>query len=157
MPSLLRPRPGRAVLLLLAVLLAAPVAHGMQLAISRQRLCQAADFVAVAEVTSAEVLWTEGAVGGLQTRTWLATDAAVRGDAPDTLELVMPGGRIGELEQHVEHAPRFELDRRYLVFLRAGSDGAMSPLGGEQGVVLLGQGGEDEAAALATLGACGAR
>jgi len=127
--------------------------------LDRLELCDLADVVVMAEVTSFEVVWDDGADGGILTRVWFAPLLDVTGAVPDTVELILPGGKLGDIEHSVEDVPtRPELDKRYLLFLRRGDDGTFSVLGGLAGAVRISDPGETKGEryieALASVGAC---
>jgi hypothetical protein len=132
----------RLTLLFLTALLASPAA-AMQMEATRPELCTAADSVVIAEVTSFEVLWVEGDNGGILTRVWLAPLMTLRGETPDTIELLLPGGELVGVKYEVEDTPvRPELDKRYLLFLDVRSDGSSRVVGGEAGAVRIADIGE---------------
>lgn len=126
-------------------------AWGSMPELDRPTLCARAELAVVAEVTTVEPRWT--AQGTIETHVWLAVDRAVRGSAPETIEVVTSGGTIGQLTHWVEHAPALVRDRRYLLLL-APIPGAWRVVGGELGAIALGADGEDEAAAVTSLGGC---
>ena len=142
---------------LAVVLLAAP-AWAMQLELSRPELCSLADRVVIGEVTSQETLWAEGAEGGIVRRAWIAAGRDLRGSGSDTVEVLLPGGRIGEVQHRVEDVPDLHTDGRYLLFLHRHPDGSFGVLGGEQGAVRVqqpaGGAGEPFLSALASVGRC---
>jgi len=148
----------RPALIAVALLLATP-AGAMQVEASRPELCGQADSVVIAEVTSFEVLWADGDDGGILTRVWFAPLMTLRGEAPDTVELLLPRGEIDGLRFEVEDTPvRPELDKRYLLFLNVRDDGTASVVGGEAGAVRIADVGEGKGEryidALASVGAC---
>ena len=137
-------------------------ALAVQEEVDRIDLCELADAVVIAEVTSFEVLWAEGESGGILTRVWFALDMTLRGDVPETVTLVLPGGAIGTVRHEVEDQPqRPSLDRRYLLFLKQLPTGEFKVVGGEGGVAPIaepgGGGGERYIDALSSVGACHAR
>jgi len=137
-------------------------ALGVQEEVDRVDLCELADAVVIAEVTSFEVLWAEGEQGGILTRVWFALDMTLQGDAPGTVALVLAGGAIDDVRHEVEdQPPRPELDRRYLLFLKQLPDGEYRIVGGEGGAVAIAwpgeQRGERYIEALASVGGCDAR
>lgn len=126
--------------LLLCVLLFPSSVFGIEQERSREELCVAADAVVVAELTSSETVWVSGEEGGLLTRVWFAALLSLRGTPTDsTIELLLPGGEKGGLTHYVEDTPeKLDLDRRYLLFLKANPRGpGFRVLGGEAGVVAL--------------------
>ena len=77
----------------------------------------AADLVVVAEVTSQEPRWMSGNRGGIETVVWLAVGETLRGTPRDTVEVVLPHGRIGAHATGSSAAPELQLDGRYLLLL----------------------------------------
>ena len=137
-------------------------ALAVQEEVDRIDLCDLADAVVIAEVTSWEVLWVEGDSGGILTRVWFALDMTLRGDAPETVSLQLLGGDIGNVRHDVEdQPPRPQLDRRYLLFLKRLPGGEYRVVGGEGGAVVIAepgrQDGERYIEALASVGGCDAR
>ncbi len=154
-------RPSTRTTLLIAgllTLIAAP-ALSMQEEVDRLDLCDLADTVVIAEATSHEVVWAEGDEGGILTRAWFAPVMTVRGDVPDTIELLLPGGELSGVHYEVEDVPKEpDTDKRYLLFLRSTGDGAFVVVGGEAGAVRLADPGETKGEryieAVASVGAC---
>jgi hypothetical protein len=114
-------------------------ASALEVERTRHELCDAADAVVIAEVTSSETVWEEGPDGALLTRVWFAPTLAVRGDAGvGAIELLLPGGVKGEIEHYVEDTPKKpQRDRRYLLFLVFSPRGGFRVIGGEGGAVAL--------------------
>lgn len=143
----------------LAVAIAGPSA-AMQLELSRPELCGLAERVVIGEVTSGETLWAEGDTGGILRRVWLASERQLRGSGPDTVEIVLPGGTIGDVTHTVEDVPELDVDGRYLLFLSRNEAGSWQVIGGEQGAVRIQppQGGDGErfVDALVSVGRCDA-
>jgi hypothetical protein len=128
-------------------------AHALQLDLSAAQLCGLSDRVIVAEVTSKEVLWASGAEGAIETHVWLTTLQVVTGKAPETIELVLAGGTIGELTHWVEDVPALAVDQTYLLFLKDTEAGAIV-IGGHKGAVAVGPNGVALSTAVASVGAC---
>ncbi len=125
--------------LLMSFLVLPVTASALEVERTRHQLCDAADAVVIAEVTSSETVWEEGPDGALLTRVWFAPTLAVRGDAGDNaIELLLPGGVKGGIEHHVEDTPKKpQRDRRYLLFLVSSPRGGFRIIGGEAGAVAL--------------------
>ncbi len=144
-------------LLLLFLALSSPPASALRLSVSRAELCRASALVVTGEVTGLETRWSDVRPGEIETRADVAMDRVLAGAAPpEGLVVVTPGGALRDLVQWVEDAAVLREDRRYLLLLLP-APGGYSPVGGEEGAILLRgpQGdGEDEAAALATLEGC---
>ncbi len=142
----------------LAVILFAAPAWAMQLSMSRPALCSISDRVLIGEVTSAETLWAEGDDGGIFRRVWIANERDLRGRGSDTVEVILPGGSLGDVHHRVEDVPDLSVDGRYLLFLRRADDGSFSVLGGDQGAARVqaptGGAGERFIDALASVGRC---
>lgn len=145
-----------------AALALAGTALAVQEEVDRVDLCGLADAVVIAEVTSFEVVWSEGDTGGILTRVWFAMDMSLRGDAPDTVTLVLAGGHIDGVRHEVEDQPqRPKLDQRYLLFLKQLPGGEFKIVGGEGGAVAIARPGREDGEryieALASVGGCDAR
>ena len=78
---------------------------------------EAAQAAYIAEITSMEARWSEGERGGIETVVWAAVEETLKGEFVDSLEVVLPHGRIGEHATGSSAAPDLELDGRYLLLL----------------------------------------
>lgn len=140
-------------LIFLVGALLSPTTAAMERALDPDELCAAADHVVLAEATSAEVLW--GPDGLLYTRTWFTTLWTFKGHSISQFELLLPGGEVDGLTLAVSTAPRFEVERRYVLPLTD------SPGGGHHLTWAAGVVGADglptQPAALGALGVCHAR
>ena len=145
--------------LCLALLGAAP-SSALEVERTRHQLCAKADVVVIAEVTSFDTIWLEGAEGGLLTRVWFAAVMPVRGNTGEgAIELLLPGGAKDGVEHYVEDTPEKPTrDRRYLLFLKRGPNGSYKVIGGERGVVAIKDqaysDGERHIDALASVSSC---
>lgn len=139
-------------------LLTAGPAIALQQQLSRPALCAMSDVVVIGEVTSAETVWAEGDDGGILRRSWLATWRGIKGAPGDTVEVLLPGGTIGDVSHVVEDVPNLRIDSRYLLFLERLDDGSLQVVGGDAGAVLVapseGGDGESYIGALASIGSC---
>ena len=123
--------PSRASLLLLA--LVGTPARAMRIPWSPQVRCDRAELVLAAEVTGLSPRWAEGVDGGIETVVDLHPLGLAKGRVGSELVLVLPGGRMGDIELWVEDVPSLALDQRYLLYLRVGPDGRHRVVGGEEG------------------------
>jgi hypothetical protein len=147
----------RAVAVALLLLPAGP-AHAIRVATPRPARCALADLVIVGEVTDATGRWRQGEPGGVETVVDVALIRTVRGSPPaDTVTVVTPGGTVGALTQTITDTASLRVDARYLLLLRRSPDG-YTIVGGPDGAIPLrwsaAGAGEDEAAAIASLGDC---
>ena len=111
-------------------------ATAAQLDLSPSELCAIADVVAVGEVTDLETLWSPGAEGRIERRAFLSVGDLLRGTAPSSLEIVLPGGEIGQQWHWVEDVPTLRPDAAYVVFLgKSKDDDTYRVIGGESGAV----------------------
>lgn len=135
-------------------------ALAFQVPMPRPELCSHASLVVVGEVTGAQGQWSAGPAGGIETLADVAVERTLSGRAPASLTVTTPGGHVGDLWLTVEDAASFRTDQRYLLLLTE-RDGAWRVVGGSAGIIPLKRtangAGEDEAAAIASLGACLAR
>jgi len=104
-------------------------ADAAQLALTRQELCEHSDRVVIAEVTDIETRWASR--GRIEHLVHLSVEKTLAGSPHDDLELLLPGGTIGDLQYVVEHAPKLLVDARYLLFVSDRGD----VVGGEQGAI----------------------
>lgn len=115
-----------------ALVWASPVAAS-QLGLSPAELCAHADAVLVGEVTAVETRWAEGPAGEIERRAFVLVERVWAGSAPETVEVVLPGGSLDGLTLWVEHVPELRVDRPYALFLARRPDGAWGVVGGEAG------------------------
>ena len=119
-----------------ALLLLIPAgALAMQVQTTRPELCGLSHHVVVAEVTDISTQWTDDVAGGIERIAHVAVSDAVVGAPVVQLELVLPGGRIGELAQVVEDVPNLVTNGRYLLFISPDMTGKLNVIGGEQGAI----------------------
>jgi hypothetical protein len=141
-------------------LLAFPSSYAAQQRVDRPTLCSISTAVVVAEVTSIETQWTAGERGGIERRAWLSVLQTAHGEPKDTLEIILPGGSIGEISQWVEDVPKLKLDTPYLLFLGTYQE-RLQIIGGDKGAIPIatktGTTGEPLPEALKSLGGCRAR
>lgn len=132
-------------------------ADAAQLRVARSELCEVASHVVLAEVTSGETRWRAGTQGGIERVRWLHVVDGIRGGARTDLEVVLPGGTIGEVTHWVEDVPELLTNGTYLLFLIP-TEAGLQPVGGDQGAVRValrpGHPGEPLASALASVEVC---
>lgn len=129
----------------------ASTALAMMPTMSRSTLCSRSDLVLIGEVTSTEVVWADD--GTLLTRAWVAPLRTLSGALPATVEVLLPGGRIGDVGLWVEDVPTLREDATYLLFLRS-VRGGYSVFGGEAGAVAVRQDARSQTEAVRSLGTC---
>ncbi len=136
------------------------VAHAVQLELTRGELCELSEKVVVGEVSSTETRWADVRSGAIERSAWISVALDVKGQKADTVEVILPGGSMGELSHWVEHTPRLIENGRYLLFLSQ-IGGRWFVTGGEQGAVrITPQGariGETQEEALLSAEACRAK
>ncbi len=110
-------------------------ALAMQLQLTRPELCQLSHHVVVAEVTDISTQWTADEGGGIERIAHVAVSDVVRGEQTKQLELVLPGGRMGELAQVVEDVPNLVTNGNYLLFVAPNMAGQLNVIGGDDGAV----------------------
>jgi hypothetical protein len=108
----------------------------MQMKLSRTDLCALSHRVVVGEVTDIETRWTEGVEGGIERVVRVAVSDAVKGGDTAAVDLLLPGGQIGEVGHWVEDVPQLMVNGQYLLFLAPGlTDARLQVIGGEFGAV----------------------
>jgi len=127
------------------------LAAAAQMDLSPAQLCALADLVAAVEITTLEARWSDAPAGGIETRADALALEVLAGEGTEDLEIVLPGGAIGDAAQWVEDTPRLSVDTRYLVFLKALPDGGWAVIGGEGGARRLAAPGERRGQALEEL------
>lgn len=93
-----------------------PRAAAVSLPMTPSELCRRADRIVLAEATTAETYW--GDDGLIRTRTWFTVVADLKEAGPrsETVEIDLPGGRMGDLAL-VPDVPTFVADHAYLLHL----------------------------------------
>jgi len=86
-----------------------------------REMIRRADAIVIATPT---LSYSQVTKDGIETVTRMSVDDVLKGTAPnDALNVVEPGGQIGELFSYVAGAPRFDIGERVLLFLtRTGPD-----------------------------------
>jgi hypothetical protein len=110
-----------------AVLLAlpSPGSASLILALDLPTLVSRADQISVVDVVSVNSAWNEGhdqittTIDVKVVDSWKGTAAP-----PNHLQVVQPGGSVGEIEMRVDGMPRFQVGERTLLFLRLRGDAA---------------------------------
>lgn len=126
---------------LFAVMFVPMSASALQVSLSPRDLFEAADLVVVAETTSVETRWAAGADGHIERVAFLAPLHWYKNTAQTpTVEILLPGGTIGEFGTWVEDVPNLSTDQPYLLFLRQSEGGHWRVFGGEQGAIPLDMG-----------------
>lgn len=95
-------------------------------------LARDANYIVVGTVTDVHGEWDDS-LTFIHSRVTLDVERSLRGHAPDTLEIVTPGGVIGSFGQVAEGVATFEPGERVLVFLTTWEDGTAKVLGYAQG------------------------
>jgi len=120
----------RALLLLFLPL----TASGAQVELTRTQLCEFSERIVIGEVTDVEHRPTED--DSIERKVHLAVSHTLKGPASDDATVTAPGGTLGDLTLWVEHSPKFLIEARYMLFIRA--DGHV--VGGEQGTIRVAKG-----------------
>lgn len=136
---------------LLLSALAPSTAHALQPEMTLGELCEISDFVVTGEVTSGETRWASHAPeGAIERIRWIKLDDVLRGGIQGTVEVVLPGGTMGDLTHWVEDVPVLMTNARYLLFLYE-ADGGLQVIGGEQGAVRIARTDTEQGASLERL------
>ena len=118
-----------------ALLLAAPSpgSASLILALDLPALVSRADQISVVDVVSVTSAWNETHDRITTTIDLTVVDSWKGAAAPAThLQVIQPGGTVGEIEMRVDGMPRFQVGERTLLFLRGRPDRA-SVVGMAQG------------------------
>lgn len=138
----------------------APRAEALQLEVTRAELCRVSHAVVVGRVADIDTHWTVGELGGLERRVVLEVSHTLAGSAGRLIDVVLPGGELGDFTHRVEDVPTLKADGTYMLFLEQ-TDNGWYVLGGEQGAVPVmprrGFKGEPLDAAIASLEGCHAK
>ena len=120
----------------LSLLAAAPASATMSEALSLDQLVGGADHIVVAVATSSRSQFDSQ--GRIVTDVEMQVEDSMKGSSAAGHILVVRrlGGYVGDLGMLVEGEPQFEVGGRYLVFLRAMTNGqTLRPVGMSQGVM----------------------
>jgi len=118
------------VFLLLTVLV--PAASAQRATPTLDDFVGASSSVVVGRPISQQSAWDEEG-RSIVTRIRVAVDETVAGEAASEIELVIPGGRVGNIVQEVSHMPLFTDGEEVLLFVWTAPNGRKMTVGGEQG------------------------
>lgn len=116
-----------AILMLLCILPATA-----QQRVSLEKLVETSEAVVVARTMTTESFWNEDKTAIL-TRVVLEVEDQLSGLAPTRTEVIVPGGRIGNIIQEVSDMPTFSADEESVVFLERHRSGVLIVSGGLHG------------------------
>jgi hypothetical protein len=103
----------------------AQVSAGRGLILTIRELARNAELVVVGEVVDTRGEWN-GTRRTIITRIDFRVDEVLKGDAgPGVLQLVQPGGQVGDVVAAVGDAPSFDVGERALLFLSRRPDGLL--------------------------------
>lgn len=148
-----------AALMALATLGWTPRAEALQMELTRSQLCGISDAVVIGHVADMETMWAGDERGGLERRAAVSVERTLHGKAPLGLDLVLPGGELGEYRHWVEDVPHLKVGTRYMLFVEQ-TDTGWQVLGGESGAVPVldtSTKGEPVEALAKSLGSCHAK
>lgn len=128
---------GRIIAALVALVVFAAAAGARSPERSVGDLARGADLVAVGAVSSLASEWNTDRTR-IVTRVTFSVDEYLKGSrAERTLEILVPGGEVGEVGEIYSHVPRFHRDEQVVIFARRLEDGSYRVAGGDQGKVVL--------------------
>lgn len=133
-------RSALAAALVLGTWAAGPDAAALQMNLDRTALCELSDAVVFAEVGEIETVWSPQGEGRIERRAFLYVNEALHGTADSSLEVVLPGGKIGKQWHWVEDVPELKEGVQYALFLQRTPEG-MTVIGGEAGALRVAPGG----------------
>ena len=146
-----------------ALLLWIPVAAmAMQMKLSRPDICSVSHHVVVGKVTQLENRWAVGRDGSIERVVQVAVSDVILGPELTEIEVVLPGGHIGDQGHWVEDVPSLMVNGGYLLLLAPRMDDERAHVqGGEAGAVRLtpegARVGETREQALASVEVCRAK
>jgi hypothetical protein len=110
-----------AVIAAAALVAAAPVFAAQAISVSVEELARTSDAVVRGRVARAQ---SEQTADGMRifTRFEVRTSAVLRGKAPASAFVVVPGGVVGRIGQRVDAAPTLTLGEEIVLFLQRSSD-----------------------------------
>ena len=101
-----------------------------------KKLSKDADIIVSGKVTYKKSSWNKSKTR-IYTKTTVQVDEYLKGtNADNTVDIISPGGEVGEVGEIYSHMPRFEEEEEVLVFLRKDSNNSQfKVLNGEQGKI----------------------
>ena len=120
----------------LGTILSLPVAaYGLQMELTRPELCSVAHRVVIGEVVHLHTQFTGEDNRSIERVVQFAVEDTVLGPPDPRVEVVLPGGVIGDQGHWVEDVPKLMVNGRYLLFIATAMDGKDKIIGGDQGAV----------------------
>jgi hypothetical protein len=124
------------VLLLLALWIPAFMPHLAQSQsrdLALEELAAGSEVIAAGSVTDLRSEWNSDRTR-IFTRVTIAVDSYLKGERTgSTLEVVVPGGEVGEVGEQYSHTARFSREEQVVVFGHSDNAGNVRVTGGEQG------------------------
>lgn len=99
---------------------------------SLETLVQSSEAVVVARAVQTESFWNDDHTAIL-TRVVLEIEDQIDGQTPTRTEVIIPGGRIGDIHHEVSDMPHFEVNEQAIVFMERHRTGIYVVSGGQQG------------------------
>jgi hypothetical protein len=101
-----------------------------------KRLSQEADVIVTGKVTEKESSWNKSKTR-IYTRTIIEVDESLKGTNNQiSVEVISPGGEVGEVGELYSHMPRFSDDEEVLLFLKKNENNKdYKVLNGEEGKI----------------------
>jgi hypothetical protein len=98
-----------------------------------ENLSENADVILTGKVTEKESHWND-AKTRIYTRTTVRVDEYLKGSGSGNVNIIYPGGEVGDVGEIYTHMPTFETNEEVLVFLRADNkSNQFKVLNGEEG------------------------
>jgi hypothetical protein len=135
--AVLRLRAGPAILCLIAIQANATTIARMDL----RQLAQSAQIIVRARCEGSQARLDGGNIWSIYGFTVLES---LKGSPPQTLNVRLPGGRVGHLETKVDGAPQFHTGEEVVLFLEEASDGGYSVTSWAQGTFRIRRGTSGE-------------
>ncbi len=122
----------RRFLVLVALVAAGPARPAQAISVSVEELARTSDAVVRGRVTAARAAWSDDKLR-IYTTCDVRREEVLRGQAPDGVHVVVPGGVVGRTGQRMDAAPALAVGEDVVVFLRRRAPDAFSVNGLAQG------------------------
>jgi hypothetical protein len=103
--------------------------------LTRPELCSVSHKVVIGEVVNLHTQFTGSDNRSIERIVQVVVEDAVMGPIGKRVEVVLPGGMIGDQGHWVEDVPKLMVNGRYLLFIATAMDGKDKIVGGDQGAV----------------------
>ena len=113
-------------------LLAAPLAANIVVPTEFREIVADASVIVRGRITDVRAVVVPGA--GIDSVATVAVESVMKGEAPDFVNVRVPGGEVGRTRFVVIGSPTFKAEQRAVFFLKRGADNGLRPVGLTMGI-----------------------